>query len=522
MAVRVLVLDEDEELCDLLGNELAEYGYRPHCARTPDEACALLANHSFDVMLMDVRVPGRSGFHLCREIVASWPELPVILTSDSSSPRADQPGSTADRSLARVPARSDGDNAMQAMRAGAYDFLAKPFETEELDLVLRRAAERHHLHREVKRLQRVANVRPGFAALLGASPNMEALFDLIERVAQSQASVLIRGESGSGKELIAHAIHDLSRRRAGPFVALNCAAVPDSLLESELFGHERGAFTDAKSSRPGLLRQAHGGTLFLDEIGDMPLGLQAKVLRALEGRTVRPVGGDREIGYDTRIVAATHRDLNAEVARGSFRADLFFRLNVVSIEVPPLRARGDDLLSLANHFLEEFAQRDDKPVHGLSEDAARRLTSYRWPGNVRELRNCMEHAVALARSSLVSGEDLPEYVRSPRAPQGPLAPDSASFGPRADLTASTAAPEGADARHLSEADPTSLQSLFEVERRHVLHVLDSVRGNKTTAAKILGIDRKTLHARLNRYDLLAGGAARFEGRRELEAGDGLR
>ncbi|MFT3927169.1 MAG: sigma-54 dependent transcriptional regulator [Myxococcales bacterium] len=462
-AARVLVLDDDEALCELLASELEECGYQPVCVGTAAAAFDHLDAGQFDVLVMDIRMPGRSGIHLCTEIAGAWPELPVILMS----------------------AFGNADTAIQAMRAGAYDFLIKPFETEELDMVLRRAVERNALQREVKRLQRAANARPGFTALLGASPVMEALYDRIERVAMSQASVLIYGESGSGKELIARAIHELSRRRAGPFVALNCAAVPDTLLESELFGHERGAFTDAKSARPGLLRQAHGGTLFLDEIGDMSIALQPKLLRALEERTVRPVGGDREVIFDTRIVAATHRDLNAEVGRGSFRADLFFRLNVVSIEVPPLRSRGDDLLFLANHFLGEFATRDDKPVHGLSEEAAQRLAQYRWPGNVRELRNCMEHAVAMARTSLVSGDDLPEYVRAMRPDPGAPARSPGRQDP---------------APNESQAGDSALLSLFEVERRHVLRVLESVGGNKTMAAKILGIDRKTLHSRLTRYE----------------------
>ena len=463
MAARVLVLDDDAAIGDLLSSELEGCGYRAVCVGSADAALSRLHQAQFDVVVMDIRMPGRSGLQLCTEIVGAWPELPVVLMS----------------------AFGNADTAMQAMRAGAYDFLAKPFETEELDMVLRRAVERIALQREVKRLQRAAGTRPGFTSLLGASPAMEALFDRIERVAQSQASVLICGESGSGKELIARAIHELSRRRAGPFVALNCAAVPDNLLESELFGHERGAFTDAKSARPGLLRQAHGGTLFLDEIGDMSITLQPKVLRALEERSVRPVGGDREVIFDTRVVAATHRDLNAEVSRGAFRADLFFRLNVVSIDVPPLRSRGDDVLFLANHFLSEFASRDDKPVHGVSDEAAQHLVHYRWPGNVRELRNCMEHAVAMARSPLVSGDDLPDYVRASRGAQA----SAARPGKR----------EPALSAPVNDPD-APLQSLFEVERQHVLRVLDSAGGNKTMAAKILGIDRKTLHARLTRYE----------------------
>ncbi|MFT3922424.1 MAG: sigma-54 dependent transcriptional regulator [Myxococcales bacterium] len=453
MTARVLVLDDDAALCDLLAAELSELGYQPVCFNRSQDALDFLVRESFDAVVMDIRMPGRSGIEVCSEVVKTRPDLPVILMS----------------------AFGTIDTAVQAIRAGAYDFITKPFEVETLDLALKRAVEHHALHEEVKRLRRVTGDHPGFAGLIGTSKPMAALYDLIERVAPSHASVLVRGESGSGKELIARALHGLSRRGAGPFVALNCAAVPDQLLESELFGHEKGAFTDAKGNRSGLLRQAHGGTLFLDEIGDMSPALQPKLLRALQERRVRPVGGDREVPFDTRIIAATHRDLNAAVASGSFRSDLFFRLNVVSIEVPALRDRGDDVLLLAEHFLTEFAQRDGKPVSEISDDACRRLIGYNWPGNVRELRNCIEHAVALARDSSIEASDLPDYVRGNMA--------------------NVAQPKVAS----SEPETAPFLSLFEVERRHVLRVLDAVAGNKSVAARILGIDRKTLHARLARY-----------------------
>jgi two-component system, NtrC family, response regulator AtoC len=449
MSAHVLVLDDDEALCDLLATELAELGYHAVCTTHAEEAEELLRGSRFDAVVMDVRMPGRSGIDLCAEVLKTRPDLPVILMS----------------------AFGTIDVTVQAMRAGAYDFITKPFEVETLDLALRRAVEHHTLHEEVKRLRRVTGDRPGFAGLIGTSPPMELLYDLIERVAPSHASVLLRGESGSGKELIARALHRLSRRSDGPFVAINCAAMSDALLESELFGHERGAFTDAKGNRTGLLRQAHGGTLLLDEVGDMSPSLQPKLLRALQERVVRPVGGDKEVPFDTRIIAASHRDLSALVAKGDFRSDLFFRLNVVCVEVPPLRARNDDVLLLAEHFLDEFARRDGKVIEDISDQAAARLRAYSWLGNVRELRNCMEHAVAMARESVIRSSDLPEYVRAGASDIKPSA-----SGPKVPFL-----------------------SLFEVERRHVLRVLDSVNGNKSLAARILGIDRKTLHARLARY-----------------------
>jgi len=283
--------------------------------------------------------------------------------------------------------------------------------------------------------------------------------------------VLVRGESGTGKELVAQALHKRGRRTAGPFVAVNCAAMPETLLESELFGHARGAFTDAKSARTGLFVQADHGTLFLDEIGTMPLGLQPKLLRALQQRTVRPVGSDTEVPFDVRLVAATNADLEAAVEAGTFREDLFFRINVIPIEVPPLRRRGNDVLLLAQRFLEEFASQAQKPVRGLTSAAAEKLLGYSWPGNVRELRNCIERAVALTRFEQLTVEDLPDKVRDAKRPAVLLAAD----------------------------DPSELVPMEEVERRYILRVLEAAGGNKASAARILGLDRKTLYRKLERW-----------------------
>jgi len=283
--------------------------------------------------------------------------------------------------------------------------------------------------------------------------------------------VLVTGESGTGKELVARALHKRGRRSGGPFVAINCAAVPESLLESELFGHVRGAFTDACAARTGLFVQANGGTLLLDEIGELPLSLQPKLLRVLQERAVRPVGGDAEIPCDVRLVATTNRDLEAAVAEGTFREDLYFRINVIQIEMPPLRARGSDVLLLAQHFIERYAGGAGKRVVGLSPEAAERLLAHDWVGNVRELQNCMERAVALARSERVALEDLPEKLRRRHRSRVPV---------------------GAD-------DPSALVPLEEAERRHILHVMETVQGNKTVAAQVLGLDRKTLRRKLERY-----------------------
>jgi transcriptional regulator with PAS, ATPase and Fis domain len=301
---------------------------------------------------------------------------------------------------------------------------------------------------------------------------MQQVYTLIEQVAGTDATVLITGESGTGKEVVARAIHNTSRRKDGPFVAVNCAAVPEALLESELFGHAKGAFTDAKSSRQGLFQQAHNGTLFLDEIGEMALALQPKLLRAIQERKVRPVGAEAEIPIDVRLIAATNRELEEMVEEKRFREDLYYRINVIHIPLPPLRARGGDVLLLAQHMLRQYGAVFDKKVMGLSQAAAERMVAYDWPGNVRELGNCLERAVALAHFEEIQVEDLPDKIRH---------------------------------RQLSKTSPMSgnelaeLLTLEEVERRHVVRVLEACHGNRTDAAKILGLDRKTLYRKLLRW-----------------------
>jgi two-component system response regulator HydG len=310
----------------------------------------------------------------------------------------------------------------------------------------------------------------GSDELVGTSAPMLDVRELVARVAATETTVLVTGESGTGKELVAKALHVASDRRDGPFVAINCAAMPENLLESELFGHVRGAFTDARSTRLGLLVKASRGTLFLDEIAEMPAGMQAKLLRALQERTVRPVGGDQEQPFSARIIAATNRDLEVEVEERRFREDLFYRINVVRIEVPPLRARGGDILLLAQHFLERYAAQSRRSVVGMTADAADRLASYSWPGNVRELQNCIERAVALAQSERIGATDLPSKIGDQR--HGVIASEP--------------------------NDPLELLSMEEVERRHIHRVLDAVGGNKTLAAQILGFDRRTLYRKLGR------------------------
>lgn len=402
-----------------------------------------------DVVLTDLNMPGMNGLALATRLAEIAPDLPVVV----------------------VTAFGTMDAAIQAIRAGAFDFVTKPIEIEALVFTLERAIRHRELNSEVRRL-RAAVGEGGWAEdLVGESPAMVELRSLLARVAASDATVLVTGETGTGKEVVARLLHERSRRRSGPFVALNCAAMPEALLEAELFGHARGAFTDARTSRVGLLVEAKGGTLFLDEVADMPLGLQPKLLRVLEQRTVRPLGSSTEIPLELRVIAATHRDLAGAVAAGTFREDLFYRLNVVEVPLPPLRSRGSDVLLLAQHFVAHFAAQAKRPVVGLSPAAAARLLDYPFPGNVRELRNSMERAVALTQFDQVTVDDLPAGIRT------------------------------YESRHVVVAgdDPSELVPLDEVERRYILRVLEVVGGNKTLAAHKLRINRNTLYRKLADY-----------------------
>jgi two-component system response regulator HydG len=449
VSARILVVDDDRSMCEMLATSLGPQGFEVAFRTSGTEAIEAIGADDFDAIVTDLNMRGMSGLELCERIVAAQPDLPVVVI-------------TAFGSL---------DSAIAAIRAGAYDYVTKPFETEALALVLGRAVHHHALRREVVRLRRAASAAEHFGEILGESPAMRRVFALLDRVAESDTTTLITGESGTGKELVARAIHDRSRRRAGPFVAINCAAMAETILDSELFGHVRGAFTDAHAPRRGLFVQATGGTIFLDEIGDMPLTLQVKLLRTLQERTVRPVGADAEIGIDVRVVAATNRDLETAIEDRRFREDLFYRLNVIHVDLPPLRARGGDVLLLAHAFVAAFARKASKKVEGLSPEVAERLLSYPWPGNVRELQNSMERAVALTRHETVMPEDLPEKVRDFKRSHVLLAAD----------------------------DPAELVALEEVERRYILRVMEAVGGNKTEAARILGLDRKTLYRKLDKY-----------------------
>ncbi len=449
MSGRVLVVDDDASMCEMLEADLRERGFAATGRTAAADALETLAAGEFDTVVTDLNMPGMSGTELCERIVANRPDVPVIVI-------------TAFGSL---------ETAVAAIRAGAYDFITKPFEMDALVLVVERAIQHRMLREEVKRLRHAVEEGRRYGALLGTSPAMRQVYQLLDRVGASQASVLITGESGTGKELVARALHERGPRQSGPFVAVNCAAVPEALLESELFGHTRGAFTDAQRARSGLFLRAHGGTLFLDEIGELALPLQPKLLRALQERKVRPVGSDDEVPCDVRVVAATNRDLEAAVEERRFREDLFFRLNVIHVPLPPLRARGGDILVLAQHFIERYAPQAGKRVAGLSPAAAERLLAYAWPGNVRELENCVERAIALTGFEQITVDDLPEKVRDYRRSHVLVASD----------------------------DPAELVPLEEVERRYILRVVEALGGNRTLAARVLGVGRKTLYRKLEQY-----------------------
>jgi DNA-binding NtrC family response regulator len=445
---RVLILDDDRALCDVLVRGLGRRGFEVRAHIDPVEALDGLAAADPDVVLTDLAMTALGGLEVCQRVVDRRPGTPVVVL-------------TAFGSL---------DTAVAAIRAGAYDFLPKPVDLEALAIALDRAVEHRRLCAELRRLRAAAPSVGRSGEMIGESEPMQRLFDQVERVAATDSSVLVHGESGTGKELVARALHDQSPRAPGPFVAVNCAAVPEALLESELFGHTRGAFTDAKAARAGLFVRANRGTLFLDEIGDLPASLQVKLLRVLQERRVRPVGSDEEVGFDVRVVSATHRDVDAMVEDGRFRADLMYRLDVIRLEVPPLRARGHDVLLLAQAAVARFAGRAGRPVTGIAQPAARMLLDYDWPGNVRELQNCIERAVALTAFDRITVDDLPPKIVQHR-PVGAVTTSAVD-------------------------DPSTLLPLEEVERRYIRQILGVVQGNRSLAASILGLDRKTLYRKL--------------------------
>ena len=442
---KILVVDDDADMRGLLSDVLESDGYRVGTAESGEKALQALAEEQYDLVLTDLRMKGMLGTALLSEIKHRYPDTGVIL----------------------MTAFGTVETAIEAMKGGAMDYLIKPVKTDDVLRTAGRAAREVQLRREVTHLRREVYKEYSFHQILGKSRPMQEVFELIRRVADSPSNLLITGESGTGKELVAKAIHYNSDRRDRPFVAVNSAAIPEQLLESELFGHMRGAFTDAKADRPGLFEEAQKGTLFLDEISELPLMLQAKLLRAIQEREIRRVGSTKSIPVDVRIIAATNLNLADEVKAKHFREDLYYRLNVIEIRLPPLRDRRDDIPLLVETFLHKCAKANRKPLQGISESSLALLIDYSWPGNVRELENIIERAVTLARGEKIMPEDLPATVQGSRG----------------------------DRRVLDDAAERTLP-LQEVEWEYIKKILEKTGGNKYQAAQALGIDRKTLYRKL--------------------------
>ncbi len=446
--IRVLVVDDEASARSGIEKLLRQSGYVVDTAKDGKEALTLVAENSPEVVLTDLKMPQMDGMTLLAKLRESDRDLPVIVAT----------------------AFGDVTSAVAAMRAGASDYLTKPIDIDALLVAIERARERRALRIEAENLRRQLRERDaeGLQGLIGSSPAMQKVYRVARQVAASRATVLITGESGTGKGELARAIHVLSPRAKAPFVSLHCAAIPETLLESEMFGHERGSFTGAEKRRIGKFEQAMGGTLFLDEIGDISPLVQTKLLRVLQERALERVGGNETIAVDVRVIAATNRDLTAEVREGRFREDLYYRLNVVRLEMPPVRLRGSDVLVLANAFLRRFAEDNSKPVEELSDEARDKILAHRWPGNVRELENAIERAVVLCEGSRIEADDLPFEAAQPM--RGAVRVPGATMA--------------------------------EIERWAILATLEATEGSTTKAAELLDISVRTIQYRLHEYGLV--------------------
>jgi DNA-binding NtrC family response regulator len=451
MKFRLLVIDDEKNIREGLAEYLVEEGYDVECAANGDEGWQQFSKGDIDLVITDLRMPGLGGEELMRRILAQAPGFPVIILTGHGSV----------------------ETAVTAMRNGAWDFLTKPVDIDHLSLKIKRALENRELVFKHNRLEEELEHRKKFSSIIGNSRNMREVLDTISRVAPTKASILITGESGVGKELVADAIHELSPRKDQPLVKVHCAALSATLLESELFGHEKGAFTGAVSRRRGRFELASGGTLFLDEIGEIDQNIQIKLLRVLQEKKFERVGGEQTVETDVRIVAATNKDLKAEIEKGNFREDLYFRLNVVNIHVPPLRERKDDIPFLAASFLKEFAAENGKNIEGIHESARSRLYADSWPGNIRELRNCMESSVVMCQSNIITVDDFPPALR-----------DSSLLN---------------EAVGNGQVNLKPGLTMSEYEKIIIENTLSYCNGNKSKAAEMLGIGRKTLLRKLEEY-----------------------
>ncbi|MGQ9616135.1 MAG: sigma-54-dependent transcriptional regulator [Spirochaetota bacterium] len=447
MKAKLLIVDDEKNIREGLQKALSSDGYEVELASDGEEALEKIEEGDVDLVITDLKMPKLSGDELMKEALESNPYLPIIILTGHGTI----------------------ENAVEAMRNGAYDYLTKPLNIDKLSLIVKRALENSSLKRQNRELLSQLKQKYSFDNIIGKSSAMKSVFETIELVAPSRANVLIYGESGTGKEMIADAIHHNSPRRNKPYIKVHCAAIPETLLESELFGHERGAFTGAVATKRGRFELAHTGTIFLDEVGEISPAMQVKLLRVIQQREFERVGGEAPIKVDVRIISATNKNLKEEVEKGKFRDDLYYRLDVVSIHVPPLRERKDDIPLMVYKFIEEFSKENNKQIEGITSGALQALVSYRWPGNVRELRNVIESIVVLTRNSIINEQDLPSYITSK------------------DEQAALKIPAGV--------------SLAEAEKLLILFTLQNTGGNKTKASEILKIGRKTLHRKLAEYGI---------------------
>ena len=447
MNQRILIVEDEAPMCELLMSFFSDKGYRVDAIQNGEGALGRLEEQDYALVITDIKLPGMSGLELLARIRVDWPEVAVII----------------------MTAFSSISSAVEAMKLGAEDYIGKPFQLDELAITVEKALERLSLRREVKELRAEVRERYNFSNIVGRSKPMQQLFEVIKRIAaRRDASALIIGSTGTGKELVARAIHYNSDRRDAPFMPINCSAIPETLLESELFGHQKGAFTGAHETRRGLIEEAQGGTVFLDEINTLSPNLQVKLLRVLQERVVRRVGGRENIPIDIRLVSASNQDLEDAVKRNEFRQDLYYRLNVVPVRLPDLKDRREDIPLLVHHFLQKFAQQHGEPARRFSNEGMRILMTHTWPGNVRELENAVEHALTMGSGEVLMPEDLPASVTTPE-------------------------------RDIVEEATLDNVTLSEVERRYILRILEKMDGHQIKTAQILGIDRRTLYRRLRQY-----------------------
>jgi two-component system response regulator PilR (NtrC family) len=455
----ILIVDDERSMREFLGIYLKRSGHRVEAAANADAARKAMAAKEFDVVITDLKMPDGSGLEVLSESKHLHPDTQVVV----------------------VTAFATAETAIAAMKAGAYDYLTKPFKVDEVGLVVERALERRVLQSQNVVLRDEIKGRYKLERLIGKSPPMQRMFEVIRKIAPARTSVLLIGESGTGKELAARALHELSGRDADVFIAVNCGAIPETLIESEFFGHVKGAFTGANSDRSGLFESAHGGTIFLDEIGELPVPMQVKLLRVLQERKVKKVGGTQEKEVDVRVVAATNRDLEAEVEKGTFRQDLFYRLNVIQLRLPPLRERREDIPILVDHFARKFGAEHGRKISGVDPDAMNALVNHSFPGNVRELENLIERAVTLAHGDRIQLDTLP-----------PL------------NSLSTAQPHLGPEPPLPEAGMDLEKVLEDFERGIIIKALERTRGNRTEAARLLGVSFRSLRYRLSKLGITGG------------------